>query len=611
MPSYIGPGLHRLWHFLFPPANRERGWLSRPLIPSVIILFTTLEIGLIVSIEVLLRLSQHNNGFVTVNLPDPNSVSADPFKQSHWTQKYLWTTVPTFIITLYKLCWTSIFTEFSIRQPFVEMAKPEGSRGKNTVLYESHFPFIAWAYAFKNGHLMLGSTVLASFIALILPPLMSNLFSVGVISQSSPANMTVTTSFNDTAVDSKTNFQTVLNVVSAARIYGASFPPWTTEEYSFPTFAPISGELPTSENSSLELAAFSANLGCRDMTSSSQVTNSSKGIIFNATDRDCQIKIEAPVTAGATVYMRTAYIGDCGSSAGFRRHVFLSALLADNSTSSAAPMLTNVSFISCTMEYYWTNGTLLVSSHGKHGSAPSIVSFKQTAEPETWLPTFWGSLEFMIHQINQFDPTATYSSDDLGLLILAYSEHLVGLSGRLRTDILMQAIQDIYKSILSVSGSTLFFQPIHNANSLVAGRIYKPVNRLFVERSTARLMQGMLSFLTVWTVLVMIYSFFRRSILREEPIGLLGTAELIYGGDLHGIAATYRNNKEKSKGTFQDFIDKNGYKDMRFRVTSDETERPIIGVVKSGDSNSERSSVALNGAQQRLLSDRENTQFSA
>ncbi|KAE8141902.1 hypothetical protein BDV38DRAFT_278686 [Aspergillus pseudotamarii] len=595
MPSYIEPGLHGLWHFLFPPTNRERGWLSWQLIPSVIILFTTLEIGLIVSIEVLLRLSQKNNGFVTVNLPDPSLVSADPFKQSHWTQKYLWTTIPTFIITLYKLCWTSIFTEFCIRQPFIEMAKPEGSRGKNTVLYESHSPFIAWAYAFKNGHLMLGSTILASFIALILPPLMSNLFSMGVISQSSPASMTVMTSFNDTAVDSRTNYQTVLNVVSAARIYGASLPPWTTEEYSFPTFAPISGKLTAAENSSLELAAFSANLGCRDMASSSQVINSSKGFMFSATDRGCRINMQTPATAGATVYMRTAYIGDCGSSAGFRRHVFLSALLADNSTSSAAPMLTNVSFISCTMEYYWTEGTLLVSSHGKHGSTPSIVSFKPTAEPETWLPTFWGSLEFMIHQINQFDPTGTYSSDGLGLLILAYSEQLAGLSGRLRTDILIQAIQDIYKSILSVSGSTLFFQPIQNASSPVAGRIYKPINRLFVEESTAHLMQGMLSFLTVWTVLVMIYSFFRRSILREEPLGLLGAAELIYGGDLNGIAAAYRNDKVKSKGIFQDFIDKNGYKDIRFKVTSDETERPIITVVKSGDSSSERSSVILNG----------------
>lgn len=106
-----------LGDFLFPPTNRRKGWVSWKLAHSAILLFSLLEIGLIVSLEVVLRLSRKNDGFVTVNLPDSQSISENPFRQSHWTQKYLWTTLPTFIITLYKICWSTIL----LNSPFVSL----------------------------------------------------------------------------------------------------------------------------------------------------------------------------------------------------------------------------------------------------------------------------------------------------------------------------------------------------------------------------------------------------------------------------------------------------------------------------------------------------------
>lgn len=116
-------------------------------------------------------------------------------------------------------------TKFSIRQPFVEMSKSEGSPGKRTVLldYRSYFSFVSWIYEFENRHVMLGFTFLTSCIALILPSLMSNLFSVAVVSQASAADMSILTFFNDTAIDSRTNSQSVQYCL-AARIYDTSFP---------------------------------------------------------------------------------------------------------------------------------------------------------------------------------------------------------------------------------------------------------------------------------------------------------------------------------------------------------------------------------------------------
>ena len=89
-------------------------------------------------------------------------------------------------------------------------------------------------------------------------------------------------------------------------------------------------------------------------------------------------------------------------------------------------------------------------------------------------------------------------------------------------------------------------------------------------------MQGTLSLLTVWTVLVMIYSFTRCSILREEPKGVLGMAEVVYGGDLWRIAAIYRNDRRESKGTFEEFVKDGGYGERVFGVSSDEIGRPKI-----------------------------------
>ncbi|PTB46136.1 hypothetical protein M441DRAFT_41982 [Trichoderma asperellum CBS 433.97] len=571
-------GSQAIWHFLFPPKNRDKGWLSWKLIPSVILLLTALEVGLMVTIGVLLSLSQNNNGFVTVQIPNPNSVSSNFFKRSHWTESYLWTSLPTFVITLYNLCWTSIFAEFAIRQPFIEMAETEGSPGKKTVLldYRSYFSFVSWIYAFKNKHIVLGFTILVSMLGLFLPSLTSNLFKVAAVSQATAANMSITAFFNETAVDSKTNYQTVFNIVSAARVYNASFPPWTTEEYAFPTFVPITdGGFPSSGNSSIELTAYSASLDCQQMTTYNKVITNENVYIFNTTDRGCPINVHVPVAAGATVYMKTGYIGNCKSTAGLRRHVFVSALLT-NSSSSETQGLTDISFISCTMNYYKTPGTLLVSTTATNETTPSIISFKPSAKPQIWLPSFWGSLEFMIHQIDQFDPTGTYASDNLGLLILAYSEHLVGFSNRLDTNALIRATQDVYKSIFSVTGSIYLLQPLQHPSNPVLGQIYTFSNRLFVTKSTAGLMEAILSVLTAWTLFVVLYSFTKTSILREEPKGLLGMAEVVYGGSLSSIAGEYRANELEK--TFEQYVKDQGYKERFFKVSLDRNGRPNINL---------------------------------
>ncbi|KAL9485244.1 hypothetical protein ACSS6W_004033 [Trichoderma asperelloides] len=421
------------------------------------------------------------------------------------------------------------------------MAETDGSPGKKTILldYRSYFSFVSWFYAFKNKHVVLGFTILVSMLGLFLPSLTSNLFKVAAVSQATATNMSITAFFNDAAVDSKTNYQTVFNIVSAARVYNASFPPWTTEEYAFPTFVPITdGGFPSSGNSSVELTAYSASLDCQQMTTYSKVITNENVYIFNTTDRGCPINVHVPVVAGATVYMKTGYIGNCKSTAGLRRHVFVTTATNERT--------------------------------------PSIISFKPSAKPQIWLPSFWGSLEFMIHQIDQFDPTGTYASDNLGLLILAFSEHLVGVSNRLDTNAIIRATQDVYKSIFSVTGSIYLLHPLQHPSNPVPGQIYTFINRLFVTKSTAGLMEAILSVLTAWTFFVMLYSFIKPSILREEPKGLLGIAEVVYGGSLWSITNEYR--MDESEKTFKQHVKDQGYKERLFKVSFDPHGRPNINL---------------------------------
>ncbi|KAH6703027.1 hypothetical protein BKA61DRAFT_190077 [Leptodontidium sp. MPI-SDFR-AT-0119] len=558
----IKRGSEALCRFLFPTTPRDKGWLSWKLYPSTLILFSLLEIGLIVTVEVLLRLSRAHQGFVTVNVPNPASVSKSFFRRSHWTESYLWTTVPTFIMSLYKLLWTSVISDFTNRQPFIELAKERGSTGRRTVLldYRSYSAFVSWYHAFRNRHTVLGVTILASFFSLLLPSLVSNLFSVAAIPRASAANMSVTTFFNDSAVDSKTNYQTVFSIISAARIYNASFPPWTTENYSFPTFEPERG-FQGLVNGSLKVTGYSAGLDCRSMTEYDHSITDRSVVVFNTTDRGCPIEVHVPIAPGATVYVKTNYVGNCDSSVGLRRHAFVAGVV-DNSSSI---LLTNFSFISCTMEYFQTPGTLIVGFG--IAQTPSIVSFTKGNNHTTWLPTLWDRLEFMIHQIVQFDPTATYSSNNLGLLILAYSERLVGSSNRLDTTAMIQAVQDIFASIFAVSSSIYLFQPLEAPGSPLSGQLYSFINRLFVVASTARLLQGILAFLTVWMIVLMIYSFVKGSILKEEPKGLLGIAELAQNGSCGTIAAAFRN--AATPDDFEKFVEAEEYNDKIFRTQYD------------------------------------------
>lgn len=80
----------------------------------------------------------------------------------------------------------------------------------------------------------------------------------------------------------------------------------------------------------------------------------------------------------------------------------------------------------------------------------------------------------------------------------------------------------------------------------------------------------------VWTVLVMIYSVTKQSVLREEPKSVLGMAGFVYGGDLERIAATYRSDRREPRGKFEDFVKDGGYEGCVFRVRRDEIGRPQV-----------------------------------
>jgi Protein of unknown function (DUF3433) len=83
-------------------------------------------------------------------------------------QGLLWTTLPPLLMALYKLIWESAVSACSLRQPFIELAKDQGDGApaeKSILLdYRSYPTFRSWFIAFRNGHYLIGISILFSLI---------------------------------------------------------------------------------------------------------------------------------------------------------------------------------------------------------------------------------------------------------------------------------------------------------------------------------------------------------------------------------------------------------------------------------------------------------------
>ncbi|KAH9224912.1 hypothetical protein DL95DRAFT_400209 [Leptodontidium sp. 2 PMI_412] len=491
-------------------------------------LVTIVNVVFITTIVVLLAISKSNSGFATISSSSVLQLSflgvnlGKLDKNSAYS--LLWTSFPTLIITVYVLCWSAIISDFQDRQPFIELAKPDGATGKMSVLldYRQHALPTRWFRAWRNKHRVLGVAILLTFVnKLALIALASHLLAVESTPSTRPADMLLTTTFNETGVDSRTNLASALNLVLATRNLDARFPPWTLDRYAFPQFnSATASKLGT--QLAVNLTAYSADLDCitlPDYSSSNTSDETSMTVIFSGTDRGCAYRQTVVVdNAAATEYITaSAETANCGGSSRL-------LLIHGYFDANAANRLSDLKVISCIPSYWKTQGSLSISA-AEPPQPPAIVGFKPDGVSTSFQWSSSDLFETGVQLVVALDPTAAISGNTFGLLALNHARKFDPNLRPTSAD-LINATTEIFQSTFAFTAKSFLLQSTTTPVT-VKGASLTQVSRLTVVTWVAGLMLGILFLITMWTIIVGIQSHRAISILKEEPQGLLGLALLL------------------------------------------------------------------------------------
>jgi hypothetical protein len=512
--------------------QREQ-WRSMWLSPYILGVLLSVEVATAVAIAVLLRLSKIRRGFVVV--ADGSTPLSIGSLQTPLSQGLLWTTLPTLLVTLYKLFWDSAVTSFAAEVPFIELSKPTGCIAGHSVLldYRTYPAYKSWLIALKNGHVILGLCLLQSLVVtIVLMPFSAYLFVAQDTRLTKAAAMNVTTTYDAARLAGDIDFRGVFEIFSASVFHGASLPPWTDGKFAFPAFITAEPILKTS-NMSLSVDAYSAYLNCQSIPDyTMQVSSKNPGddatTIFMANDRDCTIRIQIDVFPEyAETYLKTSYITKCEETAGFSRLIIaIGQFFKESST-----LLRNISLVSCIPSYKTTRGVVSFVAGLDASTVRALPSFTfEDSSAVDSRPDPWSLFEQRIHQISSFNPLADANSNELGHLILKYAE-AYNSSAALDPGTLMLSASNIFTYIYAILSATNLFQP-SAPPEIRHGTLLISENRLHVVPWVAYMSIAILCMLVVETVVLLIHLHNNPSILAEEPVGLLGSANLLWHSNI-------------------------------------------------------------------------------
>jgi Protein of unknown function (DUF3433) len=213
-PSRPGPPKEwRSWKVDWP-------WLS-------FLLF--IEILLIIVVATLHIVSRRSSGFVRLQSPPSFLAKRPALAKAIWQQGILYTTLPTLLMTIYRMMWESSVTAFADRQPYVDLKKPDGGSAEATIMLDYRtFPALwAWFKALRNGHLLLSACL---FLSLILSlggvPLTAFLFTDASFNLNNTFPLSFTTSFNDNTFPNLPDLRQTLDFAASMRLYDGIAPAW-------------------------------------------------------------------------------------------------------------------------------------------------------------------------------------------------------------------------------------------------------------------------------------------------------------------------------------------------------------------------------------------------
>ncbi|KAN0110871.1 hypothetical protein V8E51_007258 [Hyaloscypha variabilis] len=548
------------------PEEWKDDWLRPPRLAGLFLV----TVSLIGTIPALCVLSRKRNGLVPVN---DSTVTIVNYAVG---PALAWTSFPVLLVTLYGMVLAAVVAASSTRQPYVELFAQSTGNGAGldqSILLDYNFysPLRQPWIALKNKHLLLAVAItFTSIVNVLLPSLTAHLFDPTIVNTNMSRVVTQNTTFNPAGFTFRTDLVPIFDIVSSTLVYGGMSPAWTTFNYSMLNFSNPSipkGNI-GSNKFSVETMAYSANLDCVVLDGTQyNLTFNGQGFQFQGFDRGCSLTGDLLIgglgSQNFTYYIQSFANVDCDVDAGESR---LAVLAAANSNGSLTT-LTNITAISCVTAYFNTSGTLSITLDSTSSAIPKIQNFTpiSTALIDNPRPEFWQDFETLLHEASINDGTATISATDFGRLVLEYAR-TIEPQAYLGSNVLLSSTEAIFTAVYAVMAQTFLLQP--TAAVGITGTLSISTTRLLVVTPIAYAITGILC--AVCLILVWIFSYVRthKSILYEEPKGLLGSAAILSKSGLESEVNQIRTNmpSNTTAGKIVEMVEKEEkFKELRQR----------------------------------------------
>jgi hypothetical protein len=552
------------------PAEKEaddkvpvREWRSEALRWPCLVLFALFDLSIMVTLIALVARSLRDSGFVTI----PDQQMANGTEQDDGDERgiglpnisldlgILWTFLPSAVLQLLNIYWQWIAGSLASRQPYVDLLDGRAAAAASSVLLDYGCTPSLWRWwrAFRLGHATVGLTALTGLaLQYISAPLGARLFATRVIMMPADIPISFNSAYIFSAFSDKFDMRPALSSARLALVNNENRHPWTNDEFAFRPFhsplAPRTGEYRLVANTT----AYSAYVNCElvsDYTMSLELVEPGKGVVqVKGTDRGCDFSHGVAVVEGPPdlIFFKTSAQHACSHAAHYSRLIFTAGTYSPTSPY----LLSNVSVISCATDYRTIAGLLEVAVSWPPSSPTSGAPGPPTTVFHSFTPlmdnnsssrhdTPWMVMETRMLEIDVFNPGIQWLSSEFGNNILYVAEKQAGRENLLSPQVLMQAIARVFGATYAATTAMVMFTPLEVAETSV-GTMWTPTTRLFVVEWAAYAVLALLLvalFLSGWV-------FWRvqstRSILTEEPEGLLAMAGLLDGSDLMTLVPRIR-----------------------------------------------------------------------
>ncbi|PYI26297.1 hypothetical protein BP00DRAFT_430465 [Aspergillus indologenus CBS 114.80] len=528
-----------------PPSSKQRDWKPYPLRSAYISSLLVLEIATVLTLSILLAISESRNGLLSVqHLLGPDKGPGGMLRNL-WSAAYLWTTLPNAFFTLSRDLWASVVDAASKQQPYVELRK--GNTLKNSLLLDySSKPFLwSWYLAIRNKHYILGVIMLLYLVSNItVVPLSAHLLTATPVINNSTNTLKTLQLWDDLDLDDSLNWNEIVDEVFAMLIFKAPPSAWTDLHYAFRPYGADNVQVPS--NITTYNLAVSGHLDCTIYTEENSTLNyipyndESGTLAVGIDDTGCNITYSMTLDSSAYYYIRSLSARECTANAGYSRIAIISGIRDLNSPFRIA----DYSAVSCTPTYRKTHGDLVTRFPDKYNS--SVIYFQDhPSQSVEFRPATWDRFEQNLTSISFKDPTGALSVDGFSYLINRHVLEANTLNPYANKDQVLLSTERVFEAIYAVANDGLGFPRSVVANDeppSIQGIVSTPDTRLFVVPETAYYIIVILSFIAVCNIILYYYHRRHRSVLWEEPVGLLGAAELLYEGNTSRFIARVRRH---------------------------------------------------------------------